>query len=705
MTKRALRPYSDLLPSESGLRHEALAPLLHPALGPILRQPLRTGVGSAWYGHIPFAFWLVDAMRPRRIVELGTHHGVSYLAFCQAVEEAGLDAQCMAVDTWQGDAQAGYYGDEVFEDLRTFHDPRYGQFSTLRRVSFSAALDEVPDGSVDLLHIDGFHSYDAVSADFFSWLPKLSSRGTVILHDTNEFQPGFGVWRFMQELRSTYPTFEFLHAHGLGLVAVGSDPPEAVAALCRLRDPDLIAMLRDRFATLGAIQERSYQAAQSARAAQVAADLRVAQVQAAAAARTSQADATARIRIAEAEHAAADRIAQLEAAAREETQNALAARDVAMARAAAIEGSLTWRLTGPVRRALNAAPILRRTGRRALRLAWWTASGQLPAQIRKRRQLVPPGRLREARVLVPQVPPGGWPSDPRLDPFLAESTMARAEAVQRQASAPIEAVSTHASPGISVVILTLNRPDLIGPLLRALVAARPILRDHGFALQILVGDTGSDDPEVLALYRDLTGQIDLVEGLRYHFSRNNNQLCFEHARHDHVLFLNNDVVFDDAAASLLAMQAAIAGMPGAAAAGAVLYFGDGVTLQHGGIGFLDDPAWRGLPFHPRAHTAVPPTDFAPCAPALAVTGACLMVTQREFELLGGFEEAYATECQDVDLCLKLRRFGREVLLVGGPRVLHLENATRPKGEEHWGDRSLFLRRWFSFLASEGAIGA
>ncbi|WP_133293387.1 class I SAM-dependent methyltransferase, partial [Dankookia rubra] len=304
---------ADLSPREAVAGHDALAPLLDPAIGPLFRQPLPGEADSAWHGHVPFAFWLVEAIRPRSIVELGAHRGVSYLAFCQAVEEAGIEARCMAVDTWQGDPQAGFYGDEALETLRAFHDPRYGHFSKLRRATFAAALDAVADGSVDLLHIDGFHGHEAVRADFTGWLPKLSGRGVVILHGTNEHRPGFGVRRFMQELREAYPAFEFLHAHGLGLVTVGSDPPAAAAALCRLRDPGQVALVRDRFAALGAIQER----------------LALAEASAA---------------------AAAARIAEVQAAALGAVQDALASRDAAADRAAAIEASLAWRLSGPARR-------------------------------------------------------------------------------------------------------------------------------------------------------------------------------------------------------------------------------------------------------------------------------------------------------------------------------------------------------------------
>src|ERR1043165_6846732 len=67
---------------------------------------------SAWLEHAPFAFWLVDALRPRMIVELGVHGGFSYSVFCQAVQRLHLSTRCYAIDTWRGDEHAGYYRSE-----------------------------------------------------------------------------------------------------------------------------------------------------------------------------------------------------------------------------------------------------------------------------------------------------------------------------------------------------------------------------------------------------------------------------------------------------------------------------------------------------------------------------------------------------------------------------------------------------------------
>lgn len=228
-----------------------LTTLADPSLDSLFWRAERLGSPSAWWQHVPFAHWIVCATEPRLLVELGTHTGVSYAAFCQAVLREQLPTRCHAVDTWLGDVQAGEYGEEVYEDLRRFHDERFGAFSTLLRCTFDEALGQIEDGAVDLLHIDGLHTYDAVSHDFESWAPKLSSRAVVLFHDTNERGGEFGVWRLWDELRRRYPSFEFLHGHGLGVLAVGEQAPAAAAALCGLTDPAAIAAVRSRFARLG----------------------------------------------------------------------------------------------------------------------------------------------------------------------------------------------------------------------------------------------------------------------------------------------------------------------------------------------------------------------------------------------------------------------------------------------------------------------
>jgi len=193
---------------------------------PKRRTPLRN-----WHEHIPFAFFLVDLLKPKVIVELGTHYGDSYCAFCQAVLELHLDSRCYAVDTWKGDPHSGLYGPEILADLRAHHDPLYGGFSRLIESTFDEALRHFETGTIDLLHIDGCHTFEAVAHDFESWLPKLSGRAVVLLHDINVREQDFGVWKAWDKFKAGYPHFEFWHSHGLGVLAVGSEQPKALQDL------------------------------------------------------------------------------------------------------------------------------------------------------------------------------------------------------------------------------------------------------------------------------------------------------------------------------------------------------------------------------------------------------------------------------------------------------------------------------------------
>jgi GT2 family glycosyltransferase len=230
---------------------EAIAILGSSALDPLFRAHVRAGLPSGWHAHVPFAHWVVHALRPRIIVELGTYYGVSYAAFCESVIQSRLDTRCHAVDTWAGDSQTGFYGEEVYQDFRSFHDSRYFGFSELLRGTFDDALPHFADGSIDLLHIDGFHTYEAVSHDFRQWKPKLSDRAVVLFHDINVRTGDFGVWRLWDELSQAYRNFAFLHGHGLGVLLVGDNVPKPLAELCDTTDPAAVNRLRARFGTLG----------------------------------------------------------------------------------------------------------------------------------------------------------------------------------------------------------------------------------------------------------------------------------------------------------------------------------------------------------------------------------------------------------------------------------------------------------------------
>jgi hypothetical protein len=180
-------------------------------------------VPSGWIEHAPFAMWFVAKFQPSILVELGTHNGYSYFCFAQSVSRNDLATEMFAIDTWQGDEHTGFYGDDIFENVNKINQTNYASYSKLLRSTFEDALNHFDDKSIDLLHIDGLHTYEAEKNDFESWLPKLSDKGIVLFHDISVLDRGFGVYKLWEELVEQYPNFEFAHGNGLGVLKVGSE--------------------------------------------------------------------------------------------------------------------------------------------------------------------------------------------------------------------------------------------------------------------------------------------------------------------------------------------------------------------------------------------------------------------------------------------------------------------------------------------------
>ena len=193
----------------------------------------------------------VDLARPRRLVELGTYYGVSYMAFCQAVKALGTGTRCYAVDNWAGDDHVGALSSHVLVNLRAHHDAAYGAFSTLIQASFDDAAPRFAAQPIDLLHIDGCHWYEAVRHDFETWKPLMSDRGVVLFHDTCEHnsEQRFGVWQLWDELSRDYPSFNFTHEHGLGVLAVGENYPRGLDVFFQA-SPEEQAIIRGQFCEL-----------------------------------------------------------------------------------------------------------------------------------------------------------------------------------------------------------------------------------------------------------------------------------------------------------------------------------------------------------------------------------------------------------------------------------------------------------------------
>ena len=178
-----------------------------------------------------------------------------------------MSTACYSIDTWRGDPRTGPYDENVFDRWRRLSRSSLFEFLTADPASFAEAVSQFSDDSIDLLHLGGYHTLEAVQDDFTMWLPKMSHRGVVLLHDINVREKNFGAWEFWHKAEQTYPSFSFLHGHGLGVLGVGRDLPEPIKWLLSRRSDDSTesSEIRLFFSQLGRRVSLQYECTRRAR--------------------------------------------------------------------------------------------------------------------------------------------------------------------------------------------------------------------------------------------------------------------------------------------------------------------------------------------------------------------------------------------------------------------------------------------------------
>ena len=169
---------------------------------------------SAWIGHRHFSKWLVEKMQPKIIVDLGVDYGHStfYLA------EIGI-GEVYGIDSFEGDDHAGVK--DTLEYVTTTKEA-YGFDNITFIKGYFDQVAKTWDKQIDILHIDGFHTYDAVKYDYETWKGFLKEDSVIMFHDTESFKDTVG--RFFQELEMPYK-LQFNHSAGLG---VASNNPKII---------------------------------------------------------------------------------------------------------------------------------------------------------------------------------------------------------------------------------------------------------------------------------------------------------------------------------------------------------------------------------------------------------------------------------------------------------------------------------------------
>jgi len=84
----------------------------------------------------------------------------------------------------------------------------------------------------------------------------------------------------------------------------------------------------------------------------------------------------------------------------------------------------------------------------------------------------------------------------------------------------------------------------------------------------------------------------------------------------------------------------------------------------------------------------------------AVTGACMATRRSLYELVGGFDTAFATDFNDTDYCLKLGRMGYRTVYTPFAQLYHFESQTSVRSGQKPEEKALFLSRWREIIEKD-----
>jgi predicted O-methyltransferase YrrM len=153
-------------------------------------------------------YGLVYCMEPAICVEIGSARGLSACYMGMALKRLGK-GKLYAIDphtaTKWNDSESVETYEIMRSNLKAFGVEQYVKI--IRKRSADASAEWC--GPIDLLFIDGDHSYDGVRRDWELFSPLVSAFGIVVFHDTlwglepdsQRERPDMGVPLFVEELR------------------------------------------------------------------------------------------------------------------------------------------------------------------------------------------------------------------------------------------------------------------------------------------------------------------------------------------------------------------------------------------------------------------------------------------------------------------------------------------------------------------------
>ncbi len=223
----AALPQSEDGPRNQSVPSRAAIPL--PLATKALFWPPRHAALSKDIFHVPLLFWLIETVRPLRVVQLGLQDPGGYLAVCQAMDRLGLDGQCWAV---AGREEA----DALIASPQEHNHNIYADFSSILTCSHAHVAHSLRDAGIDLLVLDMSPDDPDLAGACDLWLPLLSDRGVIVLRQkARDDENQAGTPESLAALSADHPVFQSRHDDWtLRVILHGQNQPERLLHLASL---------------------------------------------------------------------------------------------------------------------------------------------------------------------------------------------------------------------------------------------------------------------------------------------------------------------------------------------------------------------------------------------------------------------------------------------------------------------------------------
>ncbi|MCB0793185.1 MAG: glycosyltransferase [Flavobacteriales bacterium] len=256
---------------------------------------------------------------------------------------------------------------------------------------------------------------------------------------------------------------------------------------------------------------------------------------------------------------------------------------------------------------------------------------------------------------------------------------------------------------VSVIIPTKDKADVLSTCLRSVLQ----VTDHP-DFEVVVLSNGSKERSLFQLFEAM--EREHGERFKWHaadmafnFSALMN-LGAGMTRGDHLLYLNNDT--EVTRADWMRAMHEWSQRPQTGAVGVkLLYHND--TIQHAGV-VIGLGGVAGHTFVGQAREGPGYFNYINTINNYsAVTAACMMVERSKVEAIGGWDEQFTVEYNDVDLCLRLAEKGYHNVYLPHVELYHYESLTRghphmtkESYERHLREVGLFKERWSELIADD-----